>query len=170
MEAYLQDVKTVQKFASLNRRCMLDEICKGMKWKVLEEIETVHNYVDSQENGIRLLRKGAVSANVGEQLLIPVNMKEGMLLCTGKGNKEWNNSAPHGSGRICRRDQVKESYTVSAFKKEMQGIYCSCIGKETLDEAPFAYRSMREIREAVKDTAEVKKLIRPVYNFKAGRK
>lgn len=168
LEDYLHDMKLVQEYASLNRRCILDEICRGMKWKALDSVETVHNYVGTLPDGRKILRKGAVAAMEGERLLIPVNMKEGMLVCTGKGNPDWNYSAPHGAGRIYRRDQVKEHYTVSDFKKEMKGIYTSCIGKGTLDEAPFAYRKMEEIAAAVQETVVVEKVIRPFYNFKAG--
>lgn len=168
LEDYLYDMRIVQDYAALNRACILDEICRGMKWKVSEQIETVHNYVGTLSDGRKILRKGAVSAGKGEQILVPINMKEGMLLCTGKGNSDWNESAPHGSGRIFRRDQVKEHYTVSDFKKEMKGIYTSCIGKETLDEAPFAYRSMDEIVKATQETMEICRIMKPVYNFKAG--
>lgn len=168
LEDYLHDMEIVREYASLNRRCILDEICAGMKWKASDRIETVHNYVGELPDGSKVLRKGAVAAMQGEKLVIPINMKEGMLLCVGKGNPDWNYSAPHGSGRIYRRDQVKEHYTVSDFKKEMKGIYTSCIGKGTLDEAPFAYRDMGEIIEAVGETVEVVKIVRPLYNFKAG--
>ena len=95
-------------------------------------------------------------------------MRDGILLGTGKGNEDWNYSAPHGSGRILRRDMVKEKYTVSDFKNEMKGIYCPCIGKETLDEAPFAYRGMEKIMEAIGDAAEITQVLKPVYSFKAG--
>lgn len=165
---YLHDLEIVQEYASLNRKCILDEICKGMKWKVLDRIETIHNYVECTSDGRKILRKGAVSAKKGETLLIPVNMKEGMLLCRGKGNADWNESAPHGAGRILRRDQVKDLHTVSEFKKEMQGIYCSCIGRETLDEAPFAYRGMEAIRSGIANTAQIQGILRPVCCYKAG--
>ncbi len=101
-------------------------------------------------------------------MIIPANMKEGILLETGKGSEEWNYSAPHGSGRRLKREDVKNRYTVSEFKKEMKGIYSSCVGADTLDEAPFAYRSIAEIAEQIKDTVEITELLKPVYNFKAG--
>lgn len=164
---YLHDMELVQQFAALNRRCIADEIMKGMKWKEQERFDTVHNYI-SFENGEYMLRKGAVSAGAGKQILIPVNMKEGSLICVGKGNPEWNESAPHGSGRIASRSETQNSHTVSEFKKEMKGIYCSVIGKGTLDEAPFAYRGMEAIKSRIEDTADIVEIIRPVYNFKAG--
>lgn len=115
-----------------------------------------------------MLRKGAISAKKNEQVIIPINMRDGIILGTGLRNTNWNCSAPHGSGRIMKREDVKNSFTVSSFKSEMKGIYTSCIGKDTLDEAPFAYRPMDEIAEVISDTVTINKIIRPVYNFKAG--
>ena len=173
MEDYLHDLQIVQEYASLNRAIIRDEIVKGMKWKVLDSYECIHNYVDASPDtlltfGSPLLRKGAISAKPGEKVIIPIHMRDGILLGTGLGNTEWNCSAPHGSGRILKREDVKNHFTVSAFKTEMKGIYSSCIGKETLDEAPFAYRSIDEIAEVISDTVTIDKIIRPVYNFKAG--
>lgn len=171
-EAYLHDQQIVQEYAALNRAAILNEMIKGMKWKVQETISCSHNYIEmnSKETSFAggILRKGAVSAKKGEPVIIPVNMRDGILLGTGKGNEDWNYSAPHGSGRILRRDMVKEKYTVSDFKNEMKGIYCPCIGKETLDEAPFAYRGMEKIMEAIGDAAEITQVLKPVYSFKAG--
>ena len=171
-EAYLHDQQIVQEYAALNRAAILDEMIKGMKWKVQETISCSHNYIEmnSKETSFAggILRKGAVSAKKGEPVIIPVNMRDGILLGTGKGNEDWNYSAPHGSGRILRRDMVKEKYTVSDFKNEMKRIYCPCIGKETLDEAPFAYRGMEKIMEAIGDAAEITQVLKPVYSFKAG--
>jgi RNA-splicing ligase RtcB len=116
-----------------------------------------------------MLRKGAISARKDEFVIIPINMRDGILLGKGKGNEAWNQSAPHGAGRIMKRVDVASHYTVSDFKREMKGIYSPSIGKDTLDEAPFAYRGLDEIREAIADTAEVTKVLRPAYNFKAGR-
>lgn len=140
-----------------------------MKWKVQEEYVTEHNYVEISDSEM-ILRKGAVSARKGETVIIPVNMKEGIILGKGLGNMEWNHSAPHGSGRIIKREAVKDQYTVSQFKTEMKGIHCSCIGKETLDEAPFVYRRLADIASQVSETVEIKKIIRSIYNFKAGNK
>lgn len=173
MEDYLHDLQVVQLFASLNREIILDELVKGMKWKVLNSYECIHNYVDASPEildtfGSSMLRKGAISAKVNEEVIIPINMRDGIILGTGLGNPEWNCSAPHGSGRIMKREEVKNRYTVSSFKSEMKGIYSSCIGKDTLDEAPFAYRSLEDITEVIGETVTIDRIIRPVYNFKAG--
>lgn len=168
MEQYLHDIQIVQEYASLNREIMLDELVRGMKWKLTDSYSCTHNYIDVSEP-VLMLRKGAISAKAGEKVIIPINMRDGIILGTGLGNEDWNCSAPHGSGRILKRDEVKSRYTVSAFKTEMKGIYSSCIGKDTLDEAPFAYRSIDDISEVIADTVTINKIIRPVYNFKAGK-
>lgn len=173
MDDYLHDLQIVQQFASLNRKIILDELVKGMKWKVIDSYECIHNYVDvSSETidafGSSILRKGAISAKADEKVIIPINMRDGILLGTGLGNEKWNCSAPHGSGRIMKREDVKNSFTVSSFKSEMKGIYSSCISKDTLDEAPFAYRAIEDITEVIGDTVTIDNIIRPVYNFKAG--
>ena len=166
-EDYLHDLQIVQQFAELNREIMLDELVKGMKWKVADSYSCIHNYVDFSED-VPMLRKGAISAKQNEHVIIPINMRDGILLGYGLGNTDWNNSAPHGAGRIMKREDIKQHYTVSTYKAEMKGIYSTCIGKDTLDEAPFAYRPVDEISEVIKDTVNIKKRIRPVYNFKAG--
>lgn len=173
MEDYLHDLQVVRHFASLNREIILDELVKGMKWKVQDSYECIHNYVDASQEilnafGSSMLRKGAISAKAGEKVIIPINMRDGSILGTGLGNTEWNCSAPHGSGRIMKREDVKNHFTVSTFKSEMKGIYSISIGKDTLDEAPFAYRPIDEIAEVISDTVIINKIIRPVYNFKAG--
>lgn len=169
MEDYIADVQTVQEYALLNRRIILWQIIKGMKLKCEEEFSSVHNYLE-ESGGVRILRKGAISAKEGERVVIPVNMRDGVILGRGKGNPEWNWSAPHGSGRRIQRSEVKKHYTVSAFKNEMKGIYCSCVGADTLDEAPFAYRNMERLLGDIGDAVEVTDIIKPVYNFKAGGK
>lgn len=169
MRRYLHDIQLVQEYAELNRNCILDEILKGMKWKAEAVYAVPHNYVEQTESGW-MLRKGAISAKKNEIVVIPIYMKDGILLSVGLGNPDWNESAPHGSGRICRREDVKKSYTVSQFKAEMKEIYCSCIGKGTLDEAPFAYRGAEEIINRIADTVTVQKRLKPVYNFKAESK
>ena len=168
-EQYLADVKVVQEYAALNREIILWEIVKGMKLKVTEEFSTIHNYIDMIGDE-KILRKGAISAKAEEKVIILINMKDGILLGTGKGNTEWNCSAPHGSGRKLRRDEVKNQYTVSSFKTEMKGIHCTCVGADTLDEAPFAYRGMEEMLKHVGETVEVTAILKPVYNFKDGGK
>ncbi|MCD7744550.1 MAG: RtcB family protein [Lachnospiraceae bacterium] len=167
MEDYLHDQCVVQSFASQNRAAMLDELIKGMKLKVEEEFSCVHNYIEIVTD-YKMLRKGAISAKSGEKVIIPINMRDGVILGIGKGNPDWNDSAPHGSGRILKRTDVQNHYTVSNYKKEMKGIYSSCIGKDTLDEAPFAYRGISEIAGAISDTVEIQQILKPVYNFKAG--
>ncbi len=167
MEDYLHDLEIVQEYAFLNRRVIATEILKGMKWKEKETVSCIHNYVDFTGE-IPLLRKGAISAKEDEDVIIPINMKDGVILGKGLGNREWNYSAPHGSGRIASRDDVRHSHTVSEFKSEMKGVYTTCISAETLDEAPFAYRRTAYIREAVKDTVKIEKILKPLYNYKGG--
>ena len=162
---YIHDMAIVQRFAALNRQAMMDEIIKGMKLHVEEQFTTIHNYIDMDS---MILRKGSVSAKDGERLLIPINMRDGSLLCTGKGNEDWNFSAPHGAGRLMSRAQAKQSFTVSEFKKQMNGIYTTSVGKATLDECPMAYKGMQDILDNIAPTASVEKIIRPIYNFKAG--
>lgn len=162
---YIHDMKIIQEFAMLNRRAMADEIIKGMKLNVKEQFTTIHNYIDTDT---MILRKGAVSAMEGEKLLIPINMRDGSLLCVGKGNADWNYSAPHGAGRLMSRTEAKGSFTVSQFKKQMEGIYTTSVSKSTLDECPMAYKSIDDIVGNIDDTAEIIDIIKPIYNFKAG--
>ena len=164
-EQYIHDMKIVQEFAMLNRKAMTDEIVKGMKLHVTEQFTTIHNYIDTEN---MILRKGAVSAQAEEKLLIPINMRDGSLICIGKGSPDWNFSAPHGAGRLMSRSAAKASFTVSEFKKQMQGIYTTSVGSATLDECPMAYKSVSDIVDNIGDTAEVAEVIRPIYNFKAG--
>ena len=162
---YIHDMRIVQRFAMLNRQAMVDVIVKGMKLHVEEQFSTIHNYIDTDA---RILRKGAVSAKAGERLLIPINMRDGSLLCVGKGNADWNFSAPHGAGRLMSRADARQSFTVSAFKKQMAGVYTTSVSKATLDECPMAYKGMEDILNQIGPTAEVEKILRPIYNFKAG--
>lgn len=166
LEQYLHDIQIVQEFAELNRSTILDELVKGMGWKTTEIYSVAHNYIEDNHLE-KILRKGAISARAGEIVVIPINMKDGILFGQGLGNEEWNCSAPHGSGRIMKREEIKNHYTVSQFKSEMKGIYSSCIGKNTLDESPFAYRGIETIQEAVADTVLITKVLKPVYNFKS---
>lgn len=163
-DQYIHDMKIVQEYARLNRQAMTDEIVKGMKIHVTEQFTTIHNYIDTES---MILRKGAVSAKKGEHLLIPINMRDGSLICTGKGNEDWNQSAPHGAGRLMSRSAAKESFTVSEFKNQMKGIYTTSVNKDTLDECPMAYKGMEDIVDNIGDTVDVEKVIRPIYNFKA---
>ena len=168
MEDYLHDLQIMQEFAKINREAMMDTICKGMKWKTEDSFTCIHNYVDFSDPDLPILRKGAISAKEGEKVIIPINMRDGVILGTGLGNAAWNNSAPHGAGRICRRSEVDSLYTVSEFKKQMKGIYSTCIGKDTLDEAPFAYRTLADIAGVIGETVTIDRIIKPVYNYKAG--
>lgn len=167
LDSYLHDIAIVQEYAKWNREAMLDEIVKSMKWHILESYSCIHNYVDFSLN-VPILRKGAIRANAGERVIIPVNMRDGVILATGLGNADWNCSAPHGSGRVYRRSEVKDYHTVSEFKKEMTGIHSVCISKDTLDESPFAYRKMEDILEVIHETVKIDQIIKPVYNYKAG--
>ena len=164
LDDYLHDMAIMQDFADLNRQIMKEVILDGLKLKDDGSFSTIHNYIDIEAG---ILRKGAVSAKQGETLLIPINMRDGSLICTGLGNDEWNCSAPHGAGRLMSRREAEASFTLSAFKKEMYGIYTTSVGKDTLDECPMAYKPMEEIIANISDTAKIEQIIRPVYNFKA---
>ena len=163
-EQYIHDMQIVQTYARLNRQAMMDELIKEMKLHVVEQFTTVHNYIDTDA---MILRKGAVSAKKGEKLLIPINMRDGSLICIGKGNDDWNCSAPHGAGRLMSRSAAKQSFTVSEFKKQMKGIYTTSVNAGTLDECPMAYKTMEDIVQNIDATAEIQEIIRPIYNFKA---
>lgn len=162
---YIHDMKIVQEYAMLNRQAMMDEIIKGMGLHVKDRFTTVHNYIDTEN---MILRKGAVSARKGEVLLIPINMRDGSLICTGKGNPDWNCSAPHGAGRLLSRGEARATLTLTEFKKQMEGIYSTSVSRETIDEAPMAYKTMDDIVSNIGDTAEIDDIIKPIYNFKAG--
>ena len=164
-EQYIHDMKLVQEFAMLNRKAMMDEIIKGMGLHVEECFTTIHNYIDTDK---MILRKGAVSAQTGEKLLIPINMRDGSLICSGKGNPDWNCSAPHGAGRLMSRGEAKETLTLSEFKKQMEGIYSTSVSRSTIDESPMAYKSIDDIVSNISDTADITEIIKPIYNFKAG--
>ncbi len=163
-EQYLHDMEIAQRFAFWNRKTMIDEIISGLGLTVVDEFVTVHNYIDIQN---RILRKGAVSAQKGEKLLIPINMRDGSLVCTGKGNPDWNYSAPHGAGRLMSRSQAKEAFTVEEYQKQMNGIYTTSVNQSTLDECPMAYKNIDDIINNIGDTVEINAIIKPIYNFKA---
>lgn len=164
MDDYLHDMKLVQKYASLNRRTITEIIVKGLGLEIRESFETIHNYIDLDE---MILRKGAISAKKGELVLIPMNMRDGSLLCRGKGNPVWNNSAPHGAGRLMSRKDARDSFKLEDFKNKMEGIYTTSVSKATLDEDPDAYKPMESIIEAIDDTVEIIDRLIPVYNFKS---
>lgn len=162
---YIHDMKLMAEHASINRHTIAKQILKHAKLHAVEEFETVHNYIDTDN---MILRKGAVSAKKGEKLIIPMNMRDGSLICIGKGNPDWNYSAPHGAGRIMSRSQAKENVSMSEYKKSMQGIYSSCVNKGTIDESPMAYKPMESIIENIGETVDIISIIKPIYNFKAG--
>ena len=164
-EQYIHDMKIVQEYAMLNRQAMMDEIIKGMGLHVKDQFTTIHNYIDTEK---MILRKGAVSAQKGELLLIPINMRDGSLICIGKGNPDWNCSAPHGAGRLLSRGEARATLTLTEFKKQMEGIYSTSVTSETIDESPMAYKTMEDIVSNIGDTADIEAVIKPIYNFKAG--
>ena len=164
LEQYQHDMAIVQRYADINRKTMAANILRASRLTEVDSFTTIHNYIDIK-NGI--LRKGAISARAGERILIPINMRDGSLLCTGKGNADWNFSAPHGAGRLLSRRRAKETIALADFEKSMEGIYSSTVGRSTIDEAPMAYKPMDEIIENIQDTVTIDAVLKPVYNFKA---
>jgi len=161
---YLNDMKIVQQYAVYNRKAIVDEIINRMGLEIEEQFTTIHNYIDLDS---MILRKGAISAKKGERVLIPINMRDGSLICIGKGNKDWNFSAPHGAGRLMSRRKAKETISLEEFKRTMEGIYTTTVNRATLDECALAYKPMDEIINNIQDTVEIVDIIKPVYNFKA---
>lgn len=161
---YIHDMKIAQQFARMNRWTIAETIAKLMDWHFTDTFDTIHNYIDTET---MTLRKGAVRANKDEKLVIPMNMRDGSLICIGKGNAEWNYSAPHGAGRMFSRRAAKKALNMADFKETMQGIWTTSVNEETLDEAPMAYKPMTEITSAIGETVDIVKVIKPVYNFKA---
>ena len=161
---YIHDMKIIQYFAELNRKAMVDVILSGMGLTPVEQFTTIHNYIDTDN---MILRKGAVAAYAGQKLLIPINMRDGSLICVGKGNPDWNCSAPHGAGRLMSRREAFKRLSLDAYRKEMEGIYTTCVDSTTLDEAPMAYKGMDEIISHIGPTVDIVERITPVYNFKA---
>lgn len=161
---YIHDMKIVQRFAVLNRQAMTDELVRAVRVTVEEQFTTIHNYIDTEH---MILRKGAVSAQKGEKLLIPINMRDGALICVGKGNEEWNCSAPHGAGRLLSRGKALHTLTMEEFRKSMEGIYTTSVSEKTLDESPMAYKRLEDIVGNISSTVDIVRTIRPVYNFKA---
>ncbi|MCD8371832.1 MAG: RtcB family protein [Clostridia bacterium] len=164
---YLNDMKICQQFAADNRAAIAEIIVNfitGKKPGDFPRFETIHNYIDLESC---IIRKGAVSAKEGERLLIPINMRDGSLICTGKGNADWNFSAPHGAGRKYSRTEARHLFTEEQFREQMEGIFTTSANKKTIDECPMAYKNMDEILENIQPAAKVEKIIKPVYNFKA---
>ena len=185
-EMYLHDMKICQQYASLNRKFIVKEILLNYfesekimianlenhnYGQILSDVfsrmnwfETIHNYISFEDN---IVRKGAIRANKGERVIIPINMRDGSIIAVGKGNEDWNNSAPHGAGRLMSRNKAKETLKLEEFKESMKNVYSTSVASETIDEAPFAYKPMQEIIDNIQDTVEIEKIIRPIYNFKA---
>ena len=163
MEKYMHDMRICQEFAVRNRKKIADEIIAFLNIRKFSSFETVHNFID--DKGI--IRKGAVPAHLGQKILIPMNMRDGCLVCIGKGNEDWNCSAPHGAGRICSRSEAKKLLSVEEFQNAMEGIYTTTATESTLDEAPQAYKPAQSIMNLISPTAEIIEVIKPVYNFKA---
>ena len=162
---YIHDMAIVQGYAEANRAVMASEILFGMSINTdVEKFTTLHNYIDLEN---MILRKGAVSAQKGERLIIPMNMRDGSLICVGKGNPDWNYSAPHGAGRLMSRSKAKEMINLDEFQKSMDGIYTTCVCASTIDEAPMVYKPMEEIIANISNTVEIERIIKPVYNYKA---
>ena len=164
MADYIHDIKIIQEFAQDNRAEIARLILMGANLTEVSRFETVHNYIDTEH---MILRKGAVSAQKDEILLIPINMRDGSLICRGKGNPDYNFSAPHGAGRLMSRSKAKENLSMDDFKDSMKGIYTTSVNQSTIDESPMAYKPVDEILENIKDTVDILKVIKPIYNFKA---
>lgn len=163
-DMYLHDMEICQRYASLNRKNIALEILRKYMILAEEQFETIHNYINFEDN---IIRKGSIRANKGEKVIIPINMRDGSIIAIGKGNEDWNNSAPHGAGRIMSRLKAKELINLDDFKKSMEGVYSTSVTENTLDEAPFVYKPMQEIIDNIKDTVDIVKIIKPIYNFKA---
>lgn len=164
MEDYLHDVNLAQQYAALNRKAMADVILEKMGWEIAEQFDTIHNYIDIEN---MILRKGAISAQKDEVVIIPLNMRDGSIIAVGKGNPDWNFSGPHGAGRIMSRSKAKQLVKLEEFEETMKEVWSTSVVESTLDESPFAYKPMEEILENIQDAVEIKDIIKPLYNFKA---
>ena len=166
MQNYLHVVNIAQQYAATNRKTMAEVIMRGMDWNTVSEFDTIHNYVDIDN---MILRKGAISAQDGEVVIIPMNMRDGSLICRGKGNPDWNFSGPHGAGRIMSRSQARREVNLTEFEDTMKGVWSTSVTKSTVDESPFAYKKMDDIVKHIGETVEVLEVIKPLYNFKASK-
>jgi RNA-splicing ligase RtcB len=164
LEDYLHDVEICQRFARRNRERMAEIILSRLGLEAQDAFHTVHNYIDTDEI---ILRKGAIAAHEGERVLIPINMRDGSVLAIGRGNPEWNYSAPHGAGRIMSRTEAKENLDLDEYRREMAGIYTTSVNEKTLDEAPMAYKSLSDIIDVISESVDVIEVLKPIYNFKA---
>ena len=161
---YIHDMKLIQRFAALNRQAMTDIIILGLGLTAEEEFTTIHNYIDTTA---MILRKGAVAANKGEKFLLPINMRDGSLICVGRGNEDWNCSAPHGAGRLMSRKDALSKLSLKEYQLEMSGVFSTCVNSATLDESPMAYKPIEDIISQIGPTADIISRIKPLYNFKA---
>ena len=164
LEDYLHDVEVCQRFARRNREKMAEILLERTGIAAGEAFHTIHNYIDTEE---MILRKGAIAAHAGEKVLIPINMRDGSVLAVGKGNAEWNYSAPHGAGRIMSRKAAKDKLSLEEYRETMKGIYTTSVNEATLDEAPMAYKSLDDIIDVIRDSVDIIDVMKPVYNFKA---
>lgn len=164
LEDYLHDVEICQSFARRSRELMAETILERCGLTGTDGFHTIHNYIDTEE---MILRKGAIAAHAGEKVLIPINMRDGSVLATGRGNPEWNYSAPHGAGRIMSRTTARNSLDLNEYRKAMEGIYTTSVNERTIDEAPMAYKSLDDIIDVIRETVDVIEVLKPIYNFKA---
>ena len=164
LEDYLHDVEICQKFARRSRELMAEIILGRLSLTALDAFHTIHNYIDTGE---MILRKGAIAAHDGERVLIPINMRDGSVLAVGRGNPEWNYSAPHGAGRILSRTEAKETLDLEEYRREMVGVYTTSVNEKTLDEAPMAYKSLSDIIDVISESVDIIEVLKPIYNFKA---
>ena len=164
LEDYLHDVEICQRFARRSRELMAEIILQRLGIEAVDAFHTIHNYIDTDE---MILRKGAIAAHKGEKVLIPINMRDGSVLAIGKGNPDWNFSAPHGAGRIMSRTAAKENLDLDEYRREMEGIYTTSVNEATLDEAPMAYKSLSDIIDVISESVDVIEVLKPIYNFKA---
>ena len=164
LDDYLHDVEICQAFARRNREKMAEILLARANLTAVEAFHTIHNYIDTEE---MILRKGAIAAHAGEKVLIPINMRDGSVLAVGKGNPEWNYSAPHGAGRIMSRTAAKNNLSMEEYRETMKGVYTTSVNERTLDEAPMAYKALGDIIDVIRDAVDVIDVLKPVYNFKA---
>lgn len=160
----MHDMKIAQNYALYNRCAMIEEIVHHMKWNITERFDTIHNYIDMDN---MILRKGAISAQRDEKVIVPMNMRDGSILAYGKGNPDWNYSGPHGAGRLMSRTKAKQVVPFEDYKPTMKDVWSTSVVESTLDESPMAYKSMEEIIEHTKDALTIDEVIKPLYNFKA---
>ena len=167
LDLYVEHMKVAEEFATVNHKVIVDEICSHMNWTVVDSIFTHHNYIEFLGNREMIIRKGSISAKKDERVIIPLNMKDGSIIGVGKGNSQWNESAPHGAGRVLSRGKAKEILSVDEFQDKMKDVWSSCISENTLDESPMAYKDMNVIIDSIGETVDIIDRIIPIYNYKA---